>query len=105
MADQGACSEAGEREPGVCHQWRDWLWKNNTGVLYYTCVSLLLFTIILYNITCKPVYNVVVHSIAGFISGGGAGGAFAPHGDCICPLKIAAMCLPPLERNPEINPA
>ena len=27
------------------------------------------------------------------------------YGDCPPPLKFAAMCLPPLERNPEIYPA
>jgi hypothetical protein len=38
------------------------------------------------------------HEQGKFISGGR--GCFCPP-----PLKFAAMCLPPLKQNPEINPA
>ena len=44
MADQRAGAEACHGEPGVRHQWRDRLWKNDTGV----CLCL-------YNITLLDV--------------------------------------------------
>ena len=48
LADQGTCVEDGQREPGVCHQWRDWLWKNDTGVYIFACCTCI-FTQLLVN--------------------------------------------------------
>ena len=31
MGSERGGAPAGEREPGVCHQWRDGLWQDHTG--------------------------------------------------------------------------